>query len=294
MDCMVSKILKYSILVSFLMQASCQTSVVQKVDSPANTDNVLTVEQKESIKDLQDEITVGKSIAAKILGTYGVYKKEPAKTQYVKTLGTSLAKQFGRAELVFYFEILDTDEMNAFATPGGYVFITKGLLSNVKSESELATILAHEIAHINRKHMYKEIMPKKEVSTGENLNRILSRGASDIGKSLAQAVQQGMKLLLEKGIGQEAEFDADVVGVQYAAAAGYNPTSLKNVLKRVQSLLKTDSQMSHTHPPFEKRYTFIDQTIKENGLPVRTTANEKNIAKRFKNAFGEVGESINE
>lgn len=291
---MVSKLLKYSVLLSLLILASCQSTVVQKIDNPNNTEAVLTAEQKESIKDLQDEITVGKSIAAKILGTYGVYKKDPVKTQYVKTLGTSLAKQFGRAELVFYFEILDTEEMNAFATPGGYVFITKGLLSNVKSESELATILAHEIAHINRKHMYKDIMPKKEVSAGENLNRILSRGASDIGKSLAQAVQQGMKLLLEKGIGQEAEFDADVVGVQYASAAGYNPASLKSVLKRVQSSMKPDGQMSHTHPPFEKRYTYIDQTIKENGLPVRMTANEKNISKRFKIAFGEVGDSINE
>lgn len=265
--------------VIFLLSCSTSPTTTKKTKSPPQP--TLSAEQKQVLQETQDEIAVGKAMAAKIMGTYGVYEDPNQSVKYVKILGASLAKQFGRPELKYYFEVLDTDDMNAYATPGGYIFITKGLLKQVKSESELATILCHEIAHINRKHMYKDIMPKREVSTGESLTRILSRGAADIGKSLAQAVNNGLEMLLEKGLTHDYEYDADQVGVEYASAAGYNPASLKEVLKRIKAVLKAENQMSTTHPPFEKRFEAIDKTIAQNGLETTVTAKSPVLESRF-------------
>ena len=116
--------------------------------------------------------------------------------------------------------------------PGGYVFVTRGLLKALRGEAELAGILSHEVAHINERHMYRELRPQKEVSAGESIVRMLSRGGSTLGGSISKLVEAGMKTLLEKGLSAEKEKEADEIGLMYAAHAGYSPAGLVDFLKR--------------------------------------------------------------
>lgn len=249
---------------------------------------VFSDEQKQLAQDFQDEITIGRAMASKLLGAFGSYESNPKMLNYINMIGLTLAKQSGRPELVFRFGILDTDESNAFAAPGGYIFVTKGLLKFIQSESEIAGVLAHEIGHINRKHMYKEIKPKRKVSTGENLSRLLSRGAADIGASVSQAVNAGLKMLVEDGLSHESEYDADSVAIFYAHASGYNPYSLIQVLERMETMNK-QNHFNKTHPPFAERIQRLKSLLSENGIKNSMIANEDVIKKRFNSYFDKRG-----
>jgi predicted Zn-dependent protease len=195
-------------------------------------------------------------------------------------VGQSLVKQVGRPELSYFFAVLDLDEPNAYATPGGFVFVTRGLLSLLQDESELAAVLAHEIVHINHKHMYLKVAPKREVGAGETLTRILSRGAGDIGSSLSQAVGEGLKTLLESGLTHDNEHDSDTTAVVYAATVGYNPTSLVAVLERLKAH-KGPSVFEKTHPSFDARIARIRATLKENALQNAMKAKADVLQRRF-------------
>lgn len=236
-------------------------------------------QQQELIQDIKEEVLIGKGMASKILGTLGYYENTMA-NKYVNLIGQSLIRKIGRPEIRYFFATLDTDEVNAFAAPGGYVFVTKGLLQFCQNESELAGVLAHEIAHVNQKHMYKAIRVKRDVSVGENITRILSRGGSDLASSLSKTISKGMSMLLEEGLTHQDEYNADSVGATYAMMSGYNSSSLKKLLLRLE--LKQDIKISKTHPPFPERITKLQQFLDENSLISRMTANEQILDTRFK------------
>ena len=232
------------------------------------------------IQDIKEEVSIGRMMASKMLGTFGYLENHEEAQKYVQLVGGSLVKQYGRSELTYYFSVLDDKDPNAFATPGGYIFVTRGLLAILKDQSELAGVLAHEIVHVNNKHMYLRVRPQRKTSTGETLSRVLSRGAGDIGKSLAQAVSAGMKTLLEEGLGQASEQDADAVGVIYASNAGYDSEGLVRVLGRLAKL-NDKTVFNKTHPPFEARIEVINRVIGAEGLPRKGTLDESVLKQRF-------------
>lgn len=237
-------------------------------------------EKKALAQEVRDEITVGRMMAARIVGQFGYYE-DPGAQYYVNLIGQSLAAQSGRPELKYYFAVLDTAEVNAMAAPGGYIFVTRGLLAQLKNESELAAVLGHEIAHINEKHMYERIKPKqKQVTAGETLARLLSRGGSDIGQSISQMVTEGMNILLEQGLGKEKEYEADEAGTLYAAQLGYNAHGLPIYLERLARDSRT-VQVSKTHPPFAERIHTLRSALNKNGIPDRLAADERTLADRF-------------
>lgn len=235
--------------------------------------------------EVEDELSVGRLMAAKLLGHFGNFDGPPAVSQYVSLLGKSLAQQFGRPELEFHFGILNSSEENAFATPGGYIFVTRGLLKSLRNESELACVLGHEMAHVNQKHMYDKINPKREIGAGETITRLLSRGRADIGGSLNEMVNQGLKLLLQEGLGEEKEFEADQAGITYASLAGYSADSLGQLLDRMKTHKEAITQVLQTHPPFELRKTKLNEFILSNGLSSQILGNLDVLKKRFTQAI---------
>lgn len=235
--------------------SGCATS-----DSLENTDSALTQAQSDEIQSVKEEIAIGRSMAAKILGTYSLLERKPLVQKYVRLLGASMVKQFGRPEIQYHFAVLDSDDANAFATPGGYIFVTKGLIRLLQDEAELAGVLAHELVHINHRHMYQKVREKRQVSSGETISRILSRGAGDIGRSIGAAVTSGMKALLEEGLTQDNEFDADQTAVVYLATMGYEVTGFKKVIERLAEH-KGQTVFSKTHPPFADRLVRLEKTI---------------------------------
>lgn len=234
--------------------------------------------------EITDEINVGREMAAKLLGHVGPYRDNNKALEYVSLVGSALAQKVGRAEINYRFGILNSKEINAFATPGGYIFVTHGLLNSLNDESELAAVLGHEIAHVNEKHMYNEIAPKREVTTSETITRVMSRGNSDLGKSLTQLVNKGLKMLLEQGMGLEKERDADSASVVYLETVGYNPYSLVRFLKRISKL--KDNRIPKTAPAFSARIAAVEKALKENGLEDRTVADTGVLSQRFSDYLG--------
>ncbi|NDG84032.1 MAG: peptidase [Proteobacteria bacterium] len=247
---MLLTILVFSVLVGACASTLEQTEASRKEDLA---------------REVKDENEIGRAMAAKLAGHLGMYRGPGADTleHYVNLVGASLIPHSGRPEIRYRFGILASDEINAFATPGGYIFITIGLARELRGEDELAGVLGHEIAHITERHMSKEILPKREVSGGEILTRMLSRGGSDVAFSMSRIVNNGLEMLLVRGMGPEREHEADCDGALYAASAGYDPKALEAFLRRLQKIEDT-KLVSKTHPPFPKRIIDLDRFLFEN------------------------------
>lgn len=251
-------------------------------DSTPNLNDKESADKANRAKDLNDEITIGREMAAKLYGTYGQYNSDNAKIKYLNLIGKSISREVGRSEINFRIGILDTDELNAFATPGGYILITKGLLKLMNSEEELAGVIAHEIGHINYKHLYKSVAPKREVSVGETLTRIISLGKADLGASLIKSVQEGMKTLLDQGLKPELEYEADQSAVSYTWTTGYSHTAYVGLLKRLAQSVEGKAQVLKTHPGFAERLQHLKQFIDENKLDEARRPASINRDSRFK------------
>ncbi|OFZ54489.1 MAG: hypothetical protein A2428_00730 [Bdellovibrionales bacterium RIFOXYC1_FULL_54_43] len=256
------------LLAAALIGPACSTT-----PDPAEKD---AMERERLAREVDDELLVGREIASRLLGRFQHYEKNRAAIEYVNLVGATLAAQNGRPELRYRFAILDSDDPNAFACPGGFIFVTKGLLKLVKNESELAGVLGHEIAHVNEKHMYSTIVPKREVSTSETFVRLLSRGKSEIGSNLAQIVDNGMKMLMESGYGKEKEHASDQAAALYTKSSGYDPMALLPVLERLKEASKS-SKLSKTHPPFDERTASFQAFLKENDLKSTLSASRQQV-----------------
>lgn len=218
------------------------------------------------ISDIEAEIVFGRELSARILGNYSLIDDERI-TRYVNLVGKALALYAGRPELEFYFGVLDTEEVNAFATPGGYVFITKAALMKMDNEAQLAGVLGHEIAHIVEKHVVKELHIKgDEGSAAGGITGLIGGTTETIRVALDQALDNATNILFNKGYKVADEIEADRVGILLASLAGYDPLALKEFLSSVRSFEVEDKTYKGEHPVFEVRMREIDKTLDENGL----------------------------
>jgi predicted Zn-dependent protease len=220
-------------------------------------------EVKQATEDVPEpkEIEMGGGIASNLLGAAPLLQNH-AVQKYVNDVGRWLALQTERPDLPWKFGVLDDDDINAFAAPGGYVFITKGLLSHMKSEAELAGVLAHEISHVLRKHHLNAI--KKGARTG-----LMAEFAGEAMKSqgsnpaFLKLVNAGTELYA-RGLDKNDEFEADRMGVVIATRAGYDPYGLPAVLQTLQSLNAQDSKLAlmfKTHPALADRLSLLDRLM---------------------------------
>jgi predicted Zn-dependent protease len=229
--------------------------------------------------DAKAEVTFGKEVAVRILGRYPLYD-DPALTRYVSLVGKAVALHSDRPELEFHFGVLDTDSVNAYAAPGGYIFITKGTLKQMRDEAELAAVLAHEIAHVSRKHIVNELHIKGgENSLEAGLVHLIAGVSNPTRSAFSQTVDQAVELLFGSGLKHEDELEADRVGTLLLANTGYDPTALRSYLNRIRPMQGELMKSLHaTHPSFEKRLSDIDKLIAEEKLH---TANGPRGTRRF-------------
>jgi len=206
---------------------------------------------------LEKEREIGREVAAVVAGRWRVVN-DPALTDYVNLVGTVVAQQSPRyGELPFRFAVLDTDEINAFATPGGYVFVTRGALALMESEAELAGVLGHEVAHVDQKHVLEQVR-KGNMITGAATEADLS------GPVLDRAIEQ-LSSLIFKGVGRAAELESDSLGMLYAAAAGYRPDGLLTFVRRLQTNDASPrggrflAEMRATHPEPPARIAALER-----------------------------------
>jgi len=231
-----------------------------------------------SASDIEEEIRFGREVAARILARADIYSDD-ALNRYINLVGKALALNSARPELEFHFAVLDTMEINAYAAPGGYVFITKGALASMKDEAELAGVLAHEISHITGKHIIKEFGVKgSEDSPIAGLARLIGGGTEASRVAFYQAVDKAMDILFKDGYKRTDEAEADRNAVLITALSGYEPSALSNYLERLKTIKGQNTEvLDRTHPPYDERTALIKKTIKDEGLDI----SGKNFQERF-------------
>ncbi|WP_346838904.1 M48 family metalloprotease [Microbulbifer sp. SAOS-129_SWC] len=175
----------------------------------------------------EKEIKIGKEMNEKLVESTPIYK-DPVLTAYVNHVGQKVAAVSDRPNLKYHFTIIDSQDINAFALPGGYVYINRGLLTYLHSEAEMAAVLAHEIGHITARHAVRQ----KTAATGAGVASVLSVLVT--GSGVVGDVTNLWSTAAVKGYGREMELEADRFGAKYMYKAGYDPQAMINVL----SLLK--------------------------------------------------------
>ena len=201
----------------------------------------------------QEEIALGREITGSLLGAAPLVKDE-ALQKYVNKVGRIVANQSERADLPWKFGVIESSDLNAFAAPGGYVLITKGLYQQLSNEAQLAGVLAHEIAHIVQKHQLKVLQKQQLLNMGASLI------TDKFGKNnqLAQkAIGSGAEISA-RSLDKNAEYEADRMGMILAARAGYDVYGLAEVLQTIGQNNKTDNSVAllfKTHPHPDERLT---------------------------------------
>lgn len=201
-----------------------------------------------------EEQRSGDAIAATVFGAAPAWRN-PAAQNYVNLVGRNLARQVERKDVTWRFAILDTPSINAMAFPGGIVVITRGLYALLTSEDELAAVLAHEIAHVNRRHQWKVIQQQKLVALAGN-----AVAGSNKDQTAQLVADLGTKLIA-RGLDKASEFEADRDGVVIAARAGYDSSALIAVMERL-STLKTGADTAllfSTHPSPQDRIAALGE-----------------------------------
>ena len=204
------------------------------------------------------EIEIGRQLAAVLLGSKPLYP-DMALQHYVNQLGRWISLQSPRPDLPWTFAVLDDNGFNAFAAPGGYVFVTKGLIDRVADESELAGILAHEITHVIQRHHLNAM--RKTARAGMVSKAIGSQLNNNLGGAISAQLLSLGKDLYSKGLDQEDEFEADRNGVALAARAGFDPYGLVAVLQQLRTAAPDNPVFSlslSTHPPAQQRLDQVE------------------------------------
>ena len=208
----------------------------------------------------EDEVRVGQQVAANLLGVAPLVKDD-ALQQYVNKVGRWVAMQSERPELPWHFGVVESADVNAFAAPGGYVLITRGLYASLSDETELAGVLGHEIAHVVERH-HIELM-RKTALVDEGRKAVDKKLKDDKDALLKRLVGNGAEIFARR-LDQGAEFEADRQGVALAARAGYSPYGLPAVLQKIASVAKGDDRVQllyKTHPSPSERLQQIDRAL---------------------------------
>jgi predicted Zn-dependent protease len=196
----------------------------------------------------EEEHQIGQQIAGNLLGAAPLVKDE-ALQRYVNRVGRWVSLQSERPDLVWRFGVIETEDLNAFAAPGGFIFITKGLYKQLHNEAELAGVLGHEIGHVVRKHHLKLLQKSQGIAAvGALFSKQVKSGPAFVQNLIGNGAE-----IVARGLDKDAEFEADRLGLVYAARAGYDAYALPAVLDAIGHSAKGDPRTSllfktHPHP----------------------------------------------
>ncbi len=215
----------------------------------------------------QQEADIGAEVSARIRDRYGVVQDAEVH-RYVSLVGTVLAQATNRPNLPWKFIVLDTDGVNAFAAPGGYIHITRGALAMMTSEAELADALAHEITHVTEKHTLAAIKKGRLIQTGADQTSVTR------GSELFQKLVDVSTDLVLKGFGRAEELEADQKGIRLANKVGYAPGGLAEFLTRLSDRNKASSVkqgLFASHPEMQERLDKLRKQIAAENLTSTAT-----------------------
>jgi predicted Zn-dependent protease len=222
--------------------------------------NPVTGKNELSLVSESQEIQMGKEAAAQVQQSIGYYN-DPALQAYVSGIGMKMAKASERPNLPWEFHVVNDASVNAFALPGGFIFVTRGLMTAINDEAELATVVGHEIGHVTNRHSVQQMSKAELAQIGLVAGSILS---SDIAK-MAGLASQGLSLLFLK-YSRDAENQADKAGFRYALNANYNVSEMANVFQTLDRMSQTSGggklpEWLSTHPDPGTRVQNTEQRL---------------------------------
>jgi len=211
----------------------------------------------------EEEQSIGTSISLQVIARYGGVYDQPELTRYVNLVGRAVALTCDRPDIPYRFALLNSNSINAFAAPAGYVFVTRGLLAQIRNEAELAAVLGHEIAHVSQKHVLEVIQRSKQIAGIAESGLAYAKQNPDAFRGVIDAA---VKALLEEGLDQEKELEGDRLGSVFAARVGYNPAAYVTLLNRLRALKGDDRAFFKTHPNFSARIEAVQEMFATQGL----------------------------
>ncbi len=201
----------------------------------------------------EEEKTIGGSLAIQVFNRFGGLYDNPELQRYITLVGRSLADVSDRPELDYHFAVVNSENPNAFATPGGYVFVSVGLLRTLENEAQLAGVLGHEIAHITHRHALQTLERSKKVAGFGALTVSLLGQSPDV---FDKVIEQAGEIIFTYGLDKNLEYEADKMGAEYSSRLGYNSGGLKNFLQNLEKSLEgKESVFLSTHPSPGDRLT---------------------------------------
>ena len=214
--------------------------------------------------DYDSEFAIGESLALEGFQRYGMPVKNEDLQKYMNLIGRAVAKNSTRPDIPYYFVAVESGLYNAFACPGGIIFVSTTLIKSMKNEAELACVLAHEISHVTHRHALNTI---KRAKLFEGLGKISQATMKGKDSKKFRNVIGGLQdVLFEKGLDKNMEFEADLSGLDLAYKAGYNPEAFVRVLSMLQENEKKAEKKGSwfsTHPPLPDRIKKCREKLKE-------------------------------
>ena len=210
----------------------------------------------------QQEFAIGEGADKEVRREYGSYLDSPSLRSYVDGVGNSLARQGERPGMVFHFEVLNSPEINAFALPGGFVYVTRGMLERLSSEDELAMVMGHEVGHVTARHGAARISAMYALQYGSLIGAVISpTTVGNYGDLINLAMQVGLSKY-----SREQEAQADQLGVTYADAAGYQPEKAVTVMKILKWMEGKEpgalQKWFLSHPPADERIADVNGRVR--------------------------------
>lgn len=207
----------------------------------------------------EEEKAIGGRLAIEVFSRYGGPYDDPELLRYINLVGRAVADVSNRPDIDYHFAILNTEYPNAFATPGGYVFVSIGLLRMIDNEAQLAGVLAHEIAHISKKHALQTL------ERGRSLQGVSSLTLAVMDKNpgmFDKILNEVSNILFTKGLDKNLEFEADKYGREFAYRMGYYPGGLQNFIRKLgNSTAGSKSIFMSTHPSASERYNILKKPL---------------------------------
>ena len=222
---------------------------------------------------VEEETAIGRQIAGNLLGAAPLVKD--AKLQkYVNNIGRWVADQSERPDFSWHFGVIESNDVNAFAAPGGYIFVTRGLYSLLRNEAELAGVLAHEVGHVIRQHHLKILQQSKLLDLGSQAL------AKNVGNDKVQSLIGSGAEIVSRSLDKNAEFEADRIAVVLATRAGYDAFGLPGVLQQIGHFAKDDGDVAllfKTHPHPDDRLDKLGTAMGERFDGVKGKTLEKRL-----------------
>jgi len=222
---------------------------LDKLDPTKITEGAAKITKGATGIGIEEEMSIGGSVAIEITAMHGGVWKDADATTRVNLIGKALARYSDRPRLPYRFAILNTPDVNGYSAPGGYIFITKGAYDAVDNDDQLAAILAHEMAHVTRRHALR-IISRNEFLAG--VSEVAS-GSSNHFRQYDLSVDKVSNTLLKTGYDSRSEFDADQMGRELATNTGYTRDGLVSFLRKLQMMHNGGHNLFSTHPPLEDR-----------------------------------------